>query len=457
MGTAATTTKVARNGTVNLASRLLKALEARIERGFPEQRLFLRSDAETRFIRLSPGTQVIAIAGSALVIGWTIVASAILLMDSIGSGNFREQAFQERLLYEDRLNQLSEERDARAQDARDAHERFSQALAEVSAMQTRLLAAEERRDELEMGIGALQATLRETIGERDARAADVAALTAELQASETTLPPEVMEMAELTETVDHLADALARTAGGRDGAMSTASEVMERLEEMELEHALVEERNDRIFQQLEEAVSISLEPLDDMFQSAGLPADSIIETVRRGYSGQGGPMTPLTVSPQGAGPDTNSIRANEILERLDRLNLYRIAVESTPFAEPVKGSFRFTSGFGPRWGRMHEGADFAAAHGTPIYATADGTVIHAGRQGGYGNLVKIRHDFGIETRYAHMSRIRVSVGDRVSRGDRIGDMGNTGRSTGTHLHYEVRVDGDAVNPMKYIKAARDVF
>ena len=106
---------------------------------------------------------------------------------------------------------------------------------------------------------------------------------------------------------------------------------------------------------------------------------------------------------------------------------------------------------------MHAGVDFAGARGTPIYATADGVVTHAGWQSGYGRLVKIQHQFGIETRYAHQSKIRVKVGQRVSRGQRIGDMGNTGRSTGTHLHYEVRVGGKAVNPMIYIKAANDVF
>ncbi|MEC7669814.1 MAG: M23 family metallopeptidase, partial [Pseudomonadota bacterium] len=96
-------------------------------------------------------------------------------------------------------------------------------------------------------------------------------------------------------------------------------------------------------------------------------------------------------------------------------------------------------------------------HGTPIYSTADGVVVHAGWQSGYGRLVKIQHEFGIETRYAHLSKIRVNVGQRVSRGERIGDMGNTGRSTGTHLHYEVRVGGEAVNPMTFIKAANNVF
>jgi murein DD-endopeptidase MepM/ murein hydrolase activator NlpD len=84
-------------------------------------------------------------------------------------------------------------------------------------------------------------------------------------------------------------------------------------------------------------------------------------------------------------------------------------------------------------------------------------VIFAGRQSAYGRLIKIKHDFGYETRYAHLSKIRVKNGQRVSRGERIGDMGNTGRSTGTHLHYEIRSNGKAVNPMNYIKAAKDVF
>ena len=142
---------------------------------------------------------------------------------------------------------------------------------------------------------------------------------------------------------------------------------------------------------------------------------------------------------------------------MDKINLYRIAIDQVPLALPVKSAFRYTSGFGPRWGRMHSGTDFAASTGTPIYATADGVVTFAGWLSGYGRLVKIEHAFGIETRYAHQSKIRVKVGQKVSRGDRIGDMGSSGNSTGTHLHYEVRLGDKAVNPMKFIKAAKDVF
>ena len=228
-------------------------------------------------------------------------------------------------------------------------------------------------------------------------------------------------------------------------------------EAIDYERRLMQDRNDLIFGQLEEALTISVEPLDKMFRQAGLSTDNLLNAVKQGYNGQGGPLTPLAFSTKGEPLDPDSLRANQILEGLDRLNLYRIAAQKTPFALPVKNSFRYTSGFGPRWGRMHNGTDFAAATGTPIYSTADGVVIHADWQSGYGRLIKIKHEFGIETRYAHLSKIRVKVGQRVSRGEHIGDMGNSGRSTGTHLHYEVRVGGKPVNPMIYIKAARDVF
>jgi murein DD-endopeptidase MepM/ murein hydrolase activator NlpD len=194
-----------------------------------------------------------------------------------------------------------------------------------------------------------------------------------------------------------------------------------------------------------------------------LSPDDLLKQVRKGYSGQGGPLSPLTLSTSGVAASPDETRANAILSGLDKMNLYRIAAFKTPFSMPVKSAFRFTSGFGYRndpkgaGTRMHEGTDFAAGYGTPIYATADGVVTYADWENGYGRLIKIQHSYGIETRYGHLSQIRVDVGQKVSRGDRIGDMGNSGRSTGTHLHYEIRFGAKAVNPMTFIKAARDVF
>lgn len=117
---------------------------------------------------------------------------------------------------------------------------------------------------------------------------------------------------------------------------------------------------------------------------------------------------------------------------------------------------KMTSNYGmrthPVLGRRmgHKGVDLAAPTGTPIYATADGMVSKAERFSSYGNYVSIEHGASIQTRYAHMSRIAVSEGARVKKGDIIGYVGSTGRSTGPHLHYEVRIDGAAVNPVPYM-------
>lgn len=422
-------------------------------RVFPERRIFLRSDTETRFVRLSPESQLLAVVGCTLFVAWSIIATAVVMMDTIGSGGLREQAAREQALYELRLNEISAERDQRSVEAEQAHARFNAALDRVSEMQLTLLASEDRRKEMERGLDVVQQALRRTIQERDAARTEWAALQSTMKDEQ----GQLAENTELAATVDFLTNTLDNLSGERDAISDEQARAVAYAQDLELEQKLIFERNDRIFSQLEDAVSLSLSPLDGMFRAAGMSTDRILETVKSGYSGQGGPLMPLTFSTKGNEPDPDSLRANAILERLDRMNLYRIAAEKVPLDFPLKSAYRYTSGFGMRWGRMHEGTDMAAPYGTPVYATADGVVVHAGWQGAYGRLIKIRHEFGLETRFAHLSQIRVKVGQRVSRGERIGDMGNSGRSTGTHLHYEIRVSGKAINPMKYIKAGQNVF
>ena len=428
-----------------------------LERIMPEKRLFLRTDSETRFMRLSPISQIIAILGSAAFIGWAIIATAIVLLDTIGSGNFRDQARRDQAIYEERLNALSSERDNRSQEALAAQQRFNTALEQVSSMQSALLTSEDHRRELERGIDVMQATLRRSMNQREI-------LQVELDATATQIDPEndIATDANTTQaigsTMDYVNDTLADVSQQRDYAHARSQRAHDQMVSLELEIQFLEEKADQIFRQLEDAMTISVKPLDKMFRNAGLNIDRLLEQIKRGYSGQGGALSPISYQPDGldiVGPTVN--RANNILNQLDKLNIYRIAAEKAPFAMPVKGTFRFTSGYGPRWGEMHRGTDFAAKSGAPIYATADGVVTRAEWGSGYGRVVYVKHAFGIETRYAHMAKIRVKKGQRVSRGQRIGDMGSSGRSTGTHLHYEVRVNGKDVNPMIYIKAGRDVF
>ncbi len=118
------------------------------------------------------------------------------------------------------------------------------------------------------------------------------------------------------------------------------------------------------------------------------------------------------------------------------------------FIWPVNGPV--VSGYGMRWGRLHEGIDISASSGTPIWAAASGTVIHAGWLGGYGNLVVVDHGNGLATAYAHASAILVGVGQQVAQGETVSLVGSTGNSSGPHLHFEVRVNGLAVDPLFYL-------
>jgi murein DD-endopeptidase MepM/ murein hydrolase activator NlpD len=151
-------------------------------------------------------------------------------------------------------------------------------------------------------------------------------------------------------------------------------------------------------------------------------------------------------------------RAEELDGTLDqvqaRLDERMHWLSATPAITPVKGIL--TSGFGFRSDPMthgrgvHQGVDIAAAIGQPVRASADGIVLRAGLVGGLGQAVYIAHGYGLTTRYGHMSRVDVRPGQRVKRGDIVGRVGNTGRSTGPHLHYEVRLDGEPVNPLAYL-------
>lgn len=173
-------------------------------------------------------------------------------------------------------------------------------------------------------------------------------------------------------------------------------------------------------------------------------------------AGVGGP-TPLEEMAVSSLPKVEA-RAAQLSGALDaveeKLEQRLHWISSTPAIAPVRGIF--TSGFGTRsdpltHGRgSHQGVDIAAAPGQPVRASADGIVMVAAEQGGFGKAVFLAHGYGLTTRYGHLSAITVRPGQRVHRGDVVGRVGSTGRSTGYHLHYEVRIDGEAVNPLGYI-------
>lgn len=173
----------------------------------------------------------------------------------------------------------------------------------------------------------------------------------------------------------------------------------------------------------------------------GFRVESLLRRHER--AGQGGPFVPESAGDPA--PD-----------RIDRLNR---ALRVLPLAEPL-AQYEISSGFGRRRDpinkrrAMHAGIDLRAPLRAEVMATAPGRVSFAGRRGGYGRMVEIDHGMGVRTRYAHLSRISVRVGQQVALGTRLGLVGSSGRSTGPHLHYEVLVDGRARNPQPFLRAGQ---
>ncbi|MEM7440997.1 MAG: DUF5930 domain-containing protein [Pseudomonadota bacterium] len=442
---------------------LVARLNATLARHLPEQRIYMRTERTTRYFRATPLLQAASGVTIAVLIVWTVIATSALMLDRISaqSENTRAEVLQR--AYETRLAELSAERDQRALEAQTAQDRFYVALEQISLQQSELLEAEEERRELATGLQIMQEKLQNAVAERDEAQEKSDSILSEMQELTGSLNTRLGGAQDVEKTLEILADALGDTVKQRDDAEETAGTLVAQMSEMEFEQRLAAQRNAQVYAKLESAVNVTLVPLERALNRSGIDTESLIKEMRKTYSGTGGPQTALSVSTKGASLSEIDAATSKLFERLDRVAVAKMAVEQLPLAFPVKGAYRNTSGYGyrrdPKTGgrRLHKGADMAGARGTAIVATGDGVVTFAGRQSGYGRLVKIRHARGFETFYAHLNRIRVKKGQRVSRGDRIGDMGNSGRSTGVHLHYEVRLNGKPLNPAKFMKAANDVF
>ncbi len=214
----------------------------------------------------------------------------------------------------------------------------------------------------------------------------------------------------------------------------------------------------------ENATEAQLENLRAILRLTDLDIEDVVASERDSEE-QGGPFLPISESGFAPGIELDGQfegRINRIAARLMEVNELEQFAAQGPFGPPISVPHRRTSGFGlrrdPFNGRptQHRGLDYGAYRRAPIVATGPGEVIYAGWRGGYGRTVEIDHGYGFVTRYAHLHEIAVRRGDSVERGQQIGGMGSTGRSTATHLHYEIWYNGSAIDPDRLLRAGRYV-
>jgi murein DD-endopeptidase MepM/ murein hydrolase activator NlpD len=231
------------------------------------------------------------------------------------------------------------------------------------------------------------------------------------------------------------------TAGGLNGMLARISLSLDK----------VEQRQAATLTDLEERIDTRARRMRSVLTDLGVDAGRA-----SAESATGGPFVPVKPPQTGASAFERQLyRINVARAQIDR---FRHTLVAVPVRKPIIGEVDMSSPFGMRMdpflGRpaIHTGIDLRGEVGEPVRATATGQVTIAGREGGYGNMVEIRHGNGLATRYGHLSAISVKIGQIVRIGEIVGRIGSTGRSTGPHLHYETRVNGEAVDPQKFLRA-----
>jgi murein DD-endopeptidase MepM/ murein hydrolase activator NlpD len=213
----------------------------------------------------------------------------------------------------------------------------------------------------------------------------------------------------------------------------------------------IEQRQAATLTDLEERVDTRVRRIRSVLADLGVDVAN-----KPAEAAAGGPFVPLKPPQSGAAAFERQLYRINVARA--QINRYSQTLVTVPVRKPVIGEVDMSSPFGmrvdPFLGRpaIHTGIDLRGDIGEPVRATATGHVSIAGREGGYGNMVEINHGNGLATRYGHLSAIDVKIGQLVRIGEVIGRIGSTGRSTGPHLHYETRVNGEAVDPQKFLRA-----
>ncbi len=445
-----------------MTGSVVHTINTAVGRIFPERRIYIRSDARTRYLTLSPISQ----CGFALVIsgliGWSGFTSFAYINSAVDGRTLENRLAATQNAHETQISALREQQRLLEDELNRSNDRGDAVTHELSEKQRILIATADALQNSESELRGLRSEFESMVTERRAELDQLNALNEEIVSLRLAMADAEDHSDAMADTIHTFSQTMSDVIVERDRSSHRATALDQRVGVLETEIAAWEGRQEHLLAQIEDAARTSLSSLDEIFVDSDLNLDSILKQTKRDYSGRGGgPFQPISEE-QAARSEQEGERVAALMTDLERVSLMRAAMDRLPFGQPTQGA-RLTSGFGPRRDPLrrsysqHKGIDFAAPRGTPIFSTAEGVVTFSGRQRGYGIVVKIRHAFGFETVYAHLSKSRVKVGQRVERGDRIADMGSTGRSTGSHLHYEIRIDGKPINPGKFIRAARNVL
>jgi murein DD-endopeptidase MepM/ murein hydrolase activator NlpD len=396
-----------------------------------------------RQVRIGPVAFWIIVGSLVLMAGWSAVtATYFAFRDDVLTRLLARQA-QMQFAYEDRIADLRGQVDRLA----------SRQLLDQEQFETKLDQITRRQTMLESRSSAL-ATLPDSTPTGSIKPAPRAGAPA-IVVPQATKPSPINDTIILVPPPEREARLESRTpfsSGVRLASLQTQAGIEGALARLQASLDRFEASQARSLNTLEESYDAKARRMRNVLADLGLDVGKIAPPLPARASG--GPFVPANALNVSAF-DRQLFRIRQARGHIDRLTRTLAAV---PIRKPMSGELESTSGFGMRTDpfirapAMHTGLDFRAETGEPARATAAGTVTVAGWNGGYGKMVEVDHGNGFATRYAHLSAIDVEVGQSIRIGQVVGKVGSTGRSTGPHLHYETRVDGDAVDPQKFLRA-----
>jgi murein DD-endopeptidase MepM/ murein hydrolase activator NlpD len=385
-----------------------------------------------RQIRLGPVAFWIAVGTVVILAGWSATtATYFAFSDDVLKGLIARQAEQQ-YAYEDRIAELRAQIDRTTSRQLLDQEQFEQKLNDLLRRQ----AALESRATALSGISdpATTGSLRSSsTGGNEPKPVSDSLLTPHLLDRGTALEPD---------------RAPTNKKPGKEADIGT------KLGRIEASLDRVDRREGALLSQLQARYEGKARKMRSVLAQLGLKLDA------NPPPAIGGPFVPVALPSETQSFERALTRVNIARAYADKLSATLVRV---PVREPVTGEIDFSSPYGVRVDpflhvpAMHTGIDFRGTFGEPIHATAAGTVTSAGWSGGYGQMVEVDHGNGLATRYGHLSEIDVKVGQSIRIGQVVGRLGSTGRSTGPHLHYETRVDGEAVDPQRFLKAGATLF
>jgi murein DD-endopeptidase MepM/ murein hydrolase activator NlpD len=443
---------------------------------FPERQVYIRSGARVRFFTVSPLMQTVIVGVAALCFGWVVFTSAhTVFKDQILA--LREEHFRRvQLSYEARLARLQLGFDRVNEELKGAENHFNAVAADLEAKHRVLAALIRRKQALRASLDSRDSALAEADAPPPRpKAAQTARTGGVGGSSEAATPPAASSMPQRTAppvAATPLPSDAAEPPRGRTRALiGSAMEGFAALFRSALRSEDVEKAPRRRIADIE-ARLMGLYPAQEGLlhaAEADVAADEIrfVRAIRATGIDPSGLLAKLEGPVANPVPDANSDRAPEFEAgaartslSIDRMAKIVTVLRSVPLTAPVRGSaFEQTSGFGDRTDpfshrqAFHAGLDFSGPWGAAVHVTAPGIVTFAGARGGYGNTIEVDHGYGIRTRYGHLSRILVRVGNTLEKGAVVGKLGSTGRSTGPHVHYEIWYDDAVRNPSRFLRAA----